>query len=104
MRTFKVCLVTLAASAAILVPAASAAAAPQGASGPVAAASSGCVFLCFDLYEDGVIVGHDVGAGTAFDFCNGELSLVQLTSIGIGQTVDCGRDDQGHHRWVKRIK
>jgi hypothetical protein len=98
-RKFKTVLVTLAASATILLPAGSTAATTQSTSNVPLSSPSGCVFLCFDLLEDDVVVGHDVDIITAALWC-GYVSHTPLQSLGIDQTWVCGIP----HRKVRRIR
>jgi hypothetical protein len=105
MQKIKVGIIALAASAAVLALAGSAGATTQSASSPAAAAPV-CSFACFDLYEDGVLVGDDVDVVTAIKFCyaGGLPPLpIPLDMLEIGQRVEC-YPYQGHKRWVIRSK
>jgi hypothetical protein len=99
MRKFKTGLVTLVASATILLPAGSAAATTQSTFNAPLSSPSGCLFLCFDLLEDDVVVGHDVDLVTAALWC-GYVSYTPLQSLGIDQTLVCGYPD----RKIRRIR
>ena len=109
MQRIKLGISALAASATILAPAGSVAAPTQSASSPTtmttAAAAADCVLLCrFDLYEDGLRVGHDVDTFTAFKFCwSGILPPPSIETFAIGQKIAC-YPYQGHQRWIIRTK
>jgi hypothetical protein len=107
MRNLKTGLITLAATAAFLVPAAGASAATQSVSQASTAssamtASSGCVLLCFNTYVDDVLSDNDVSILDGASFCGISVNALQVLSIG--QIVDCGTDGDGHHKKVKRTK
>ncbi|MGH2943512.1 MAG: hypothetical protein ACRDLN_12145 [Solirubrobacteraceae bacterium] len=94
MRKFKMGLIALTASAALMIPAANAAASTQSVSNTASSSSAGCVLLCFDLYVDDVLSGNDVDIITATVFCNN----ISLVGVLVGQWVSCG---DGHKK-VKR--
>ena len=101
MRNFKMGLITAAASAALLIPAAGASAATQSVSqasktATASTASTGCVLLCFNTYVDDVLTGNDVSILYGASFCG--ISVNVLQALSIGQVVDCG---DGHKK-VKR--
>jgi hypothetical protein len=107
MRNLKMGLITLAASAALLIPAAGASAATQSVSkastaSTASTASSGCLLLCFNTYVDDVLSGNDVSVLDGASFCGISVNVLQVLSIG--QIVDCGTDGDGHHKKVKRTK
>jgi hypothetical protein len=103
MQRIKLGIIALAASATIVAPAESVVATTQSASSPTTAAT--CLFLCFDLYEDGQRVGHRVDMVTAAEFCYGVGVMPPfpnpLGTLGIDQRMECP-SDQGHQRWVVR--
>jgi UDP-N-acetylmuramyl pentapeptide phosphotransferase/UDP-N-acetylglucosamine-1-phosphate transferase len=103
MRKFKMGLITLAASAAVLIPAAGASASTQSVASTeaVSTALTGCQFLCFNTYIDDVVQGNDVDIDTASTFCGINLSVI---GVLLNQEVDCGDDGHGHHKKVKRTK
>lgn len=86
MRKFKMGLITLAASAAFLVPAGSAVASTQSTSNG-ASSSLGCVLVCFDIYTGDILSHNNVSVNTAANVCG--VQVVQLTALGIGQIVKC---------------
>jgi hypothetical protein len=98
MRNIKMGLITLAASAAILIPAAGATASTQQDTSTAASSSLTCVVLCFDLYVDDVLSGNDVEISPTVEFCG--IQAVQLQALAVGQTIDCA---DGHKK-VKRSK
>lgn len=99
IRKFKTGLVTLAASATILLPAGSAAATTQSTSNAPLSSPSACVLLCFDLLEDDVVVAHNVSIFEAAMWC-GLPGPLPLQSLGIDQTWVCGDP----HRKVRRTR
>jgi hypothetical protein len=105
MRKIKVGIIALAASATILAPAGSVAATTQSASSPTTTTEAAvCALLCFDLYEDGLRVGHDVDALTAVKFCwGGVLPPLPIETVAIDQKIEC-YPYQGHKRWIIRSK
>jgi hypothetical protein len=104
MRKIKAGIVALAASATIVTPAGSVAATTQNASSRTTTAAAFCGLLCFDLYEDGVLVGHDADAWTTVKFCwGGALPPIPLETISIDQKITC-YSYQGHKRWIIRSK
>jgi hypothetical protein len=104
MRSIKMGLITLAATAAVVIPATSAAASTQSTS--TAATSSlssttsslACLALCFNLYDNDVLSGNDVDIITAVSFCG--IQAAQLQVLSIGQSITCV---EGHKK-VKRTK
>jgi hypothetical protein len=98
MRKFKIGLVTLAASAVILVPAGSAAATAQNTSNAPLSSLSTCAFLCFDLLEDDIVVAHNVDIFAAANWC--VLPGPQLASLSIDEIIVCSNP----HRKIRRIK
>jgi hypothetical protein len=103
MQKIKVGIIALAASAAILAPAGGVAATAQSASGPTKGAAF-CVLACFDLYEDGLRVGHDVDLLPATLFCwGGAPPPLPIEALALGQRIEC-YPYQGHQRWVIRSK
>jgi hypothetical protein len=89
MRNLKTGLITLAATAAFLVPAAGAQAATTSSVATTNAsmtASGSCLFLCFDIYKNGVLTDIDVDLITATLKCIG----VNLQALNIGQQAICG--------------
>lgn len=103
MQKIKVGIIALAASATILAPAGSVAANTQSASSATATQAV-CTFICFDLYEDGLRVGHDADVMTAIKFCFGDgPPQVPIETLTLGQRVQC-YPYQGHQRWVIRSK
>jgi hypothetical protein len=88
MRKFKMGLVTLAASAAVLVPATSAPATTSSVASTSAAmtATGGCEFLCFDIYKNDVLSDIDISLVEAELKCTG----VNLSLLSIGQQAVCG--------------
>jgi hypothetical protein len=104
MQKIKVGIIALAASATILAPSGSIAATTQSASSPTTTAVAVCAFLCFDLYEDGVRVGHDADAMTAVKFCwGGMLPPLPVETLATGQKIQC-YPYQGHQRWIVRSR
>ena len=105
MQKIKVGMIALAASATILAPAGSVSATTQSASSPTrTAAAAVCALLCFDLYEDGLLVGHDVDAVTAVNFCwGGALPPLPIATVATGVKIVC-YPYQGHQRWIVRTK
>ena len=89
MRTIKMGLITLAASAALVIPAASATAnaTAQQSTSKATSSSLGCVVLCFDLYVDDVLSGNNVEINPTVEFCG--IQAAQLQALAIGQTIDC---------------
>lgn len=98
MRKFKIGLVTVAASATILLPAGSAAATTQSTSNAPLSSPSACEFYCFDLLEQDVLMDHKVDIFAAVMWC-GLPNPSLLQSLGIGQTLVCSNPD----RQVRRI-
>jgi hypothetical protein len=97
-------IIALAASATNLAPAGSVAATTQSASSPTTTAAAVCALLCFDLYEDGLRVGHNADARTAVKFCwGGTLPPLPIETLAIGQKIEC-YPYQGHQRWIIRIR
>jgi hypothetical protein len=104
MQKIKMGIVALAASAIILAPAGSVAATTQSASSPTTAAAAVCPLLCFDLYEDGLLVGHDADPMTTVKFCwGGVLPPLPIETVAIDQKIEC-YPYQGHKRWIIRSK
>jgi len=88
MRNIKMGLITLAASAAILVPAASATAVTQNTAASSSLSSAPCVVGavgCFDIYINDVLSHNDVDVTTAISFCG-----VQVQALAVGQFMNCG--------------
>jgi hypothetical protein len=103
MKKIKLGIIALSASATILAPAEGIAATTQRASNPTTAAAV-CMFICFDLYEDGIRVGHDVDVVTAIKFCFGIVPPhIPIETLALGQRIEC-YPYQGHRRWVIRSK
>jgi hypothetical protein len=104
MQQIKMSIILLAATAIIFVPTDGIAASTQDASS-VRTTPAVCTFLCFDLYEDGFRVGHDVDLVTAIKFCYGVTSPspFPISLIEVGQMIRCD-PYQGHRRWVVRTK
>jgi hypothetical protein len=103
MKKMKLGIIALAASATILAPAEGVAATTQSASSPAKAAAV-CLSLCFDLYEDGIRVGHDVDVVTAVKFCYGiGLPQIPIETLAFGQRIEC-YPYNGHRRWVIRSR
>jgi hypothetical protein len=96
MRNLKTGLITLAASAAFLVPAAGAQAATSSVATTNAAmtASSGCQAFCFDIYKNDVLTDIDVDILTTSLKCIG----VNLQALNIGQQAICGDPTVNVHR------
>jgi hypothetical protein len=102
MQKIKVGVIALAASAGMLTPAGSVAATTQSTSSLTTAAAF-CLLACFDLYEDGLRVGHDVDLMPAIQFCYGGLPPLPIENSEIGERIECYRY-QGHQRWIIRSK
>jgi hypothetical protein len=103
MKKIRLGIIALAASATILAPADSLAATTQGGSGPTTAAAV-CLVICFDLYEDGIRVGHDVDVVTTVKFCYGIVPpQIPIEALALGQRIEC-YPYQGHKRWVIRSR
>jgi hypothetical protein len=102
MQKIKVGIIALAASAIILAPAGSGAATTQSALGPTTATAP-CLVLCFDLYEDGLRVGHDADAMTAVKFCWGGIPPLPIETLPTSQKIECYAY-QGHQRWIIRSR
>jgi hypothetical protein len=100
MQKIKVGVTALAASAAMLAPAGSGAASTQNSSSHTTAAAS-CLLACFDLYEDGLRVGHDVDLIPTIQFCYRGLPPlpVPIETSEIGTRFEC-YPYQGHQRWI----
>jgi hypothetical protein len=97
MQKIKLSIIALSASAAVLAPAESVAATTQSASSPTTAAAV-CILICFDLYEDGLRVGHDVDVVPAVDFCYGVgPPRIPIETLALGQRTEC-YPYQGHQR------
>jgi hypothetical protein len=104
MQKVRVGIIALATSATILAPAGSVSATTRSASSQTTtAAAAVCSLLCFDLYEDGLRVGHDVDAITAADFCWGGEPSLPIVMVAIGVSIACDRY-QGHQRSITRTK
>jgi len=88
MRNIKMGLITLAASAAILVPATSATAVTQNTAASSSLSNAPCIVGavgCFDIYIDDVLSHNDVDVNTAISFCG-----VQVQALAVGQFMNCG--------------
>jgi hypothetical protein len=96
MRTFKMGLVTLAASAVILLPSDGIAAPTQSTPNAPLSSSSTCMFVCFDLIEDGTVVAHDADIIAAATWCGLPSSVLPLLSID--QIAVCSNP----HRAIRR--
>jgi hypothetical protein len=96
MRTFKMALVTLAASAVILLPSDGIAATTQSTHNAPLSSSSACMFVCFDLIEDGTVVAHDADLIAAATWCGLPSSVLPLLSID--QIAVCSNP----HRAIRR--
>jgi hypothetical protein len=103
MNKIKLGIIALSASVTIFAPAESVAATTQSASSPTTAAAV-CTLLCFDLYEDGIRVGHDVDVMTAIKFCYGiGPPQIPIETLALGERIEC-YPYQGHRRWVIRSR
>jgi hypothetical protein len=100
MHNFKKGLLTLAATAAVLAPAAPAVANTSTSS---SAASFDCLALCkFSVLDDNnVEVVKDVNALNAVNVCP-NVSLVQVTAFALGQVADCSNGAHSNYKKVKR--
>jgi hypothetical protein len=100
MRSIKMGLITLTATAALVIPAAGATASTEHNTSAVTTSSSGCVILCFDHLIDNVVTDNNVEISPTVSFCG--IQAAQLQALSIGQSIVCV--DGGGHKSVKRTK
>jgi len=87
MRNIKMGLITFAATAALVIPAAGATASTQQHTSS-SLSNTPCIVGavgCFDIYINDVLSHNDVDVTTAISFCG-----VQVQALAIGQFMNCG--------------
>jgi hypothetical protein len=90
MRKFKIGLITLAASAALLMPIAGNATAATQNPSSASASASGCLFLCYNWYVNDNIVAHDVDIVTTASWCDETVQALSVMGIGAVRVCPAG--------------
>jgi len=104
MRKFKIGLITLAASAAVLAPAGSAAASAQSTSAPVKHSTPkvSCLLLCeFDIVVGDVLSYNNIPVALAANVCNTNVGV--LSAMIVNQTATC-KITQTQTATITRVK
>lgn len=97
MRKFKLGLITLAATAAVAVPASSALAGNESTSA-TGSTSVLCgavnVASCWDIYTGDILSDNDVTINVAANICG--VSIVRLEAVHVGDFISCSNGKRAH--------